>query len=221
MIFDTKKHPKTEPLVRQAIRKLSEADPVLGRLIRQVGPCGLGLTRRNRYFASLVEAILYQQLAAKAAASILARFRSLYPSRRFPAPEDVAGTPESELRRAGLSPQKISYVKNLARHVQNGAYPLRRLSAMEDAEVMRRLTAIKGIGHWTAEMFLIFCLGRPDVLPTTDLGIRKAVQKLYELPALPSPQTLQEIGSRWQPYRSVASWYLWASVDGNLPGQSR
>jgi len=221
MIFDTKKHPKTELLLRQAVRKLSEADPVLGGLIRQIGPCGLGMTRRNHYFASLVEAIIYQQLTAKAAARILERFRSLYSSRRFPAPEEIDRTPESALRRAGLSPQKISYIKNLARHVRNGADPLRRLAAMEDAEVMRRLTEIKGIGHWTAEMFLIFCLGRPDILPTTDLGIRKAVQRLYSLPEPPLPQVLAQMGNRWRPYRSVVSWYLWASVDGNLPGQSR
>lgn len=219
MIFDTKRHPRTETLVRQAVRRLSEADPVLGGLIRQVGPCGLGMTRRNHYFAALVEAIIYQQLTAKAAARILARFRSLYPSRRFPAPEDVERTPESDLRGVGLSSQKISYVKDLARQVRNGSFPLQRLSAMDDAELIRRLTEIKGIGHWTAEMFLIFCLGRPDVLPTTDLGIRKAVQKLYSLPTLPSSQALEQMGERWQPYRSVAAWYLWASADRNLPGQ--
>ena len=214
MIFNTQRHPRTLELLERAARELSQADPVLHHLIRRVGPCELPMTRRGRYFPALVEAIVYQQLTAKAAARILERFRALFPSRRFPTAEEVARIPAQRLRSAGLSPQKISYLKDLARRMADGSFPLRRISAMDDAEVVGRLTEIKGIGPWTAEMFLIFTLGRPDVLPVTDLGIRKAVRRLYGLDTLPSPRALAELGRRWEPYRSVASWYLWASVDG-------
>jgi 3-methyladenine DNA glycosylase/8-oxoguanine DNA glycosylase len=214
MIFDTRSHPLTAPLLERATRELSESDPALRDLIRRIGPCELAIRRRGAYFPALVEAIVYQQLSGKAAARILERFRALFPSRRFPTPDQVARTPDARLRSAGLSPQKISYVKDLARRTADGSFPLRRISAMDDAEVMRRLTEIKGIGPWTAEMFLIFTLGRPDILPVTDLGIRKAVQRLYGMATLPSPSSLAELGRRWEPYRSVAAWYLWASVDG-------
>ena len=214
MIFDTKRHPRTASLLEGAVHRLSQADPVLQDLIPRIGPCELPMTRRGPYFPALVQAIIYQQLTAKAAARILERFRALYSSRCFPTPELIARTPAERLRSAGLSPQKISYLKDLARCVGDGSFPLRRLAAMDDAEVMRRLTEIKGIGPWTAEMFLIFTLGRPDVLPVTDLGIRKAVQRLYNFKTLPAPRTLAQLGRRWEPYRSVAAWYLWASVDG-------
>jgi len=214
MIFEVKRYPRTEPLLEQAVRELSQSDPAMEELIRRVGPCQLPMKRRGKYFPALVEAIVYQQLSGKAAARILERFRSLFPSRRFPTPEQVARIPAERLRSAGVSPQKISYVKDLARRTANGSFPLRRISTMDDEEVMRRLTEIKGIGPWTAEMFLIFALGRPDVLPVTDLGIRKAVQRLYGMETLPSPNDLIELGRRWEPHRSVAAWYLWASVDG-------
>ncbi|MBI3895081.1 MAG: DNA-3-methyladenine glycosylase 2 family protein [Acidobacteria bacterium] len=216
MIFETKRHPRTELFLKKAARELSQADPVMDGLIRQVGPCHLGLRRRNHYFPHLVEAILYQQLTAKAAESILGRFRALYPSRRFPTAEDIHKTPVDQLRSAGISSQKIAYLKDLTRRTLDGSLPLRRLSSLEDEEIVRHLSQVKGIGQWTAEMVLIFTLGRPDVLPATDLGIRKAVQRLYEMKNLPSPQALQEFGERWKPYRSVAAWYLWASVDGGI-----
>ena len=215
MIFDTKTHARTEPLLRRAAEELSRADPTLAGIIRRIGPCQLAMARRNHYFRSLVEAILYQQLAGKAAAAILARFRLLYPSRRFPTAEQIYRTPESQLRAAGLSWQKISYVKDLAGRVLDGSFHLRSLSAMQDEAVVVHLTQVKGIGRWTAEMFLIFTLGRQDILPLNDLGILKAVEKAYALGGTPSAQMLEGMGRRWQPYRSVAAWYLWASVDGN------
>ena len=218
MIFDIRSHPKTASRVRQAARELSQADPVLARLIRQVGPCHLPMTRRNHYFFALVEAILYQQLGMKAAAVIVARFRALYPARRFPTAADILNTPVSRLRAAGLSSQKISYLKELSRRVQDGSFPLRSVSAMDDGQVIQHLTQIRGIGRWTAEMFLIFSLGRPDVLPRSDLGIRKAVQTAYRLTRLPSEDTLEQLGEKWKPYRSIAAWYLWASADGNETG---
>ena len=214
MIFDTKRHPRTESFLEKAMRELSQADPTMADLIRRVGPCELRMTRRSPYFPALVEAIIYQQLTGKAAATILARFRSLYPSGRFPSAEEIGRTPVQELRAAGLSSQKISYLKDLARCLLDGSLPMRRVSAMDDEDVMRHLTQVKGIGRWTAEMFLIFTLGRPDVFPATDLGIRKAVRKAYGFKTLPSPRTLERMGRRWEPYRSVAAWYLWASVDG-------
>ena len=217
MIFDTKRHPRTESFLEQAARELSQADPALQKLIRKIGPCELGMTRRRHYFPALVEAIIHQQLSGKAAGRILARFRALYPSRRFPTAEEVARTPVEQLRAAGLSSQKISYLKDLASRVADGSFALRRISAVDDEEVIGRLTEVKGIGRWTAEMFLIFTLGRPDVLPATDLGIRKAVQRLYGTKTLPSPRALEQMGRRWEPYRSVAAWYLWASVDGKNP----
>ena len=217
MIFETKRHPRTASSIEQALRELSRADPALAALIRRVGPCELGMRRRGRYFPALVEAIIYQQLTAKAASAILARFRALYSSRpggRFPAPAEVASTSAQRLRTAGLSAQKISYLHDLSRRLEDRSFPLRRISAMDDDEVIRRLTEIKGIGRWTAEMFLIFTLGRPDVFPATDLGIRKAVRRLYGHAALLPPRELAELAERWAPHRSVASWYLWASVDG-------
>jgi DNA-3-methyladenine glycosylase II len=218
MIFDTKTHARAEALLRRAAEELSQADATMAELIRRIGPCHLGMSRRRHYFRSLVEAIVYQQLAGKAAAAILARFRSLYPNRRFPTAEQVYQTPESRLRAAGLSPQKISYLKDLSGRMLDGSFHLRSLSAMQDEVVVRHLTQVKGIGRWTAEMFLIFTLGRPDILPLNDLGILKAVQKAYGFGRIPSARTLERLGRRWQPYRSVAAWYLWASVDGdNLP----
>jgi len=217
MIFDIKPHPITGPLLRKAQDELSMADPVLGGLIRRIGPCRLPMKRRNYYFFALVEAILYQQLGMKAAAAIVSRFRALYPGRRFPTPVDVGRTPESKLRAAGLSSQKISYIKELSRRLLEGSFTFRNLSQLEDEELILRLTQIKGIGRWTAEMFLIFSLGRPDVFPLHDLGIRKAVQKAYGLKALPSDRVLQRLEEKWKPYRSVAAWYFWASNDGAGP----
>jgi len=200
-------------MMRQAAEELAQADSVMAGLIVRIGPCQLGLPKRNHYFASLVEAIIYQQLAGKAAAAILARFRTLYSGRRFPAADVIQATPDERLRAAGLSPQKISYIRDLCSRVLDGSLPLRRISSMSDEKVIRHLTQVKGIGRWTAEMFLIFCLRRPDILPMNDLGILKAVRKAYGFRRIPSARTLERLGRKWQPYRSVASWYLWASVD--------
>ncbi len=215
MIFDTKTHLKTEPFLRNAAAELAGADPVMAALVARIGPCQLAMARRNHYFRSLVEAIVYQQLAGSAAAAILGRFRELYPTRRFPTPEEIQGTPDERLRAAGLSPQKISYLRDLSGRVVDGSFRLRSMASMEDEDVVSHLTQVKGIGRWTAEMFLIFTLGRPDVLPLNDLGILKAVQRAYGFGRMPAARTLERLGRRWRPYRSVAAWYLWASVDGN------
>ena len=193
--------------------EISRVDDAMGSIITRIGPCRLSMTWRSHYFRALVEAIIYQQLSGKAAGTILQRFRTLFQSRRFPTPEEVLAVPVRRLRSAGLSKQKISYIRDLAQRVQDGSFPLQRVSRMTDEEVIAHLTQVKGIGRWTSEMFLIFCLGRPDVLSTGDLGIRKAVQKAYGYKSLPAMSTVERHGWRWKPYRSIASWYLWASID--------
>ena len=218
MIFDTKPNIRSQAVLEAGMRGLAEADQALAEIIRAVGPCQLRMTWRSHYFRALVEAIIYQQLSGKAAATILGRFRALYASRRFPSPDEILATPAARLRSAGLSKQKISYLKDLSARAANGSFPLRRLAHLDDEEVVGHLTQVKGIGRWTAEMFLIFCLGRPDVLSPSDLGIRKAVQKVYGYRSLPAPRTVERHGQRWRPYRSIACWYLWASVDGGVKG---
>jgi len=193
----------------RAIAHLKRADPVLARAIEAVGPFRLKLDR-NR-FATLAESIVHQQLALKAAKTIAARFRQLYGDGRgrFPAPAELLRTPPRRLRAAGLSRQKIRYLKDLARKCENGTLRLDRVARMDDEEVVAALTEVKGIGRWTAEMFLIFSLGRPDVWAVGDLGLQLAVKKLYRLRKHPLPVKMQALGEPWRPYRTVASWYLW------------
>ncbi|MBI3934351.1 MAG: DNA-3-methyladenine glycosylase 2 family protein [Acidobacteria bacterium] len=214
MIFDDKRNVRAAGLLETAARELTQADDAMAAIIERVGPCQLRMTWRSHYFRALVEAIIYQQLSGKAAGTILARFRALYPPRRFPTPEEILNTPASKLRAVGLSQQKCSYIQDLAARAACGAFPARRLASLADDQVIAHLTEVKGIGRWTAEMFLIFCLGRPDVLSPSDLGIRRAVQRAYAYKSLPSPRTVERHGKRWKPYRSIACWYLWASVDG-------
>jgi 3-methyladenine DNA glycosylase/8-oxoguanine DNA glycosylase len=218
MIFDDKLNVRSAELLRAAERELTLADEAMAAIIRRVGPCQLRMTWRSHYFRALVEAIVYQQLSGKAAGTILGRFRALYPGPRFPTPEQILRTPAARLRSVGLSKQKTAYIQDLAERAANGVFPARGLALLPDEMVIAHLTEIKGIGQWTAEMFLIFCLGRPDVLSPTDLGIRKAVQRAYAYKSLPAPRTVERHGQRWRPYRSIACWYLWASVDAAPPG---
>lgn len=192
---------------QNAIRFLKQ-DPNLSKIIRQVG--NYKIRQRNHHFASLVEAIISQQLAGAAADAILHRFKKLYPA--FPKPAQILQTKNSELRSVGLSKMKIEYLKDLARKIEDGEIMIKALSKMSDEEVIERLTRVKGIGRWTAEMFLIFSLGRQDVFPVGDLGLRKGVQKAFSLQEMPKPKEVEKIGMRWKPYRSVATWYLWKSL---------
>lgn len=201
-------------VLRKASRTLARRDPVLGRLIRAHGPCGLAEAQHDDPFRALTRAIVGQQLSTKAAATIYGRFASLCSGR--PTPQAVARVSDAELRAVGLSGQKLSYIRDLSARVLDGSLKLRALDAMTDEDVVAALTAVKGVGRWTAEMFLIFRLQRPDVLPVGDLGILKAVQRAYGLRGLPSPQRLTRIGESWRPYRSIACWYLWQSLD-NAP----
>jgi 3-methyladenine DNA glycosylase/8-oxoguanine DNA glycosylase len=198
-----------------AVRAVSTADPELAQVIGRLGPFRLQTNALHSPFSALLEAIVYQQLTGKAAATILGRVRALARPRRFPRPEDIRRLRADRLRAAGLSRAKVLAVKDLAVKTLDGTVPtLARLRRMPDEEILERLTAIRGVGRWTVEMLLIFRLGRPDVLPTTDYGIRKGFQRAFGLAALPSPAQVAERGEAWRPYRTVPSWYLWRAVDG-------
>jgi DNA-3-methyladenine glycosylase II len=193
-------------LLARASRTLSRRDPSLGVWIRRVGPCGL--RRRGDPYSALVHAVLHQQLAGAAAAAIGRRVRVLGQG-RFPRPAALLALREQALRSAGLSRRKVATLRAVAEAFRSGRIATRRLVRMDDAQVVETLTEINGIGEWTAHMLLMFSLGRADVLPVGDYGIRKGAQRLYALSELPRGLELEEIGERWRPYRSVASWYLW------------
>ena len=188
--------------------ELLRKDPILGEIIDKVGD--YSLKKRTQHFAVLVESIISQQLATNAAEAIFRRFRKLYP--RFPTTTQILSTRKSKLRKAGLSGMKIDYLKDLARNIEEGRLDMKSLPKMSDDEVIENLTQVKGIGRWTAEMFLIFSLGRQDVLPVHDLGLRKGVQMAFSLTELPKPKEVEKLGERWRPYRSIATWYLWKSL---------
>jgi len=195
----------------KARRLLARRDPVLRELIREHGPCGLADAQHTDPFQALVSAIVSQQLSTKAAATIKARVVALVGGRLTTAA--VMAVDDAALRSVGLSRQKIAYLRDLCERISTGQLRLGELDAMTDDAVVEALTSVKGIGRWTAEMFLMFRLHRPDVLPLGDLGIIKAVQRAYGLRIVPSPQRLTKLGEQWRPYRSVACWYLWASLD--------
>jgi len=191
------------------MKHLTVADVRLAAIIKSVGAYEIKL--RKDPFQSLVEAIIYQQLAGSAADAIYRRFVKIYG--RFPRPAQLLATKDFKLRDAGLSARKIEYLKDLASRVSDGRLKLTLLPKLPDEQVIEQLVQVKGIGRWTAEMFLIFCLGRQDVLPVGDLGLRKAMQKAYLLEELPSPATMNDIAQFWKPYCSIATWYLWKSLE--------
>ena len=199
----------------EAIKHLTKADKVLGRLIRKVGPCGWKPERRRSPFESLVQAVTHQQLNGIAAKTILGRVKALYPGRAFPSPDDLLATPDEKLRAAGLSRAKIASIKDIAARTLEGIVPTSRaIARMDNDAIIARLTGIRGVGPWTVEMLLMFKLGRADVLPATDFGVRKGFALIYELEDLPAPKDLLEHGERWRsPYRSFAAWYLWRALD--------
>lgn len=205
----------------RALEQLRAADPRLARTIDAVGAFGLeGELRRTRsVFAALAEAIIYQQLSGKAAASIHARVCALFPrAPGGPTPEQLLGASDAELRGAGLSRAKCLALRDLARRALAGEVPtLRRIRRMSDEEIVESLTAVRGIGRWTAEMLLIFRLGRPDVLPADDYGLRRGFALAFGKRRLPTPQEISRHGRRWAPWRSVASWYLWRAAEGAGP----
>ena len=195
----------------RARRLLLRRDPVLAALIRKHGPCGLAAAQRADHFSALVRAITGQQLSTKAAATIYSRLAALMPDGVSPAA--LVALTDEQMRAVGMSRQKIAYFRDLAEKALSGALPLDALDEMGDDDVIAALTQVKGIGRWSAEMFLMFRLHRPDVLPVDDLGIVNAVKAVYRLRKRPTADRIRRIGEAWRPYRSVASWYLWRSLD--------
>jgi DNA-3-methyladenine glycosylase II len=201
-------------MTEEAIKHLSQADKTLARLIRRVGPCLVKPRKHRSPFESLVRSVAYQQLNGTAAATILGRVRDLYPRKRFPSPDDLLKTPDEKLRATGLSRAKIAAIKDIAGKRLVGIVPgSREIALMSEAEILERLTTIRGVGPWTVEMLLIFTLGRLDVLPVTDYGVRKGFAVTYGWKELPTPKELLEYGERWRPHRSTAAWYLWRALD--------
>lgn len=199
-----------EVQLRAAERHLSRRDPVLRRVIREHGPCQI--RRHTRYFETLVGAIISQQISTRAAETISTRFKAIYAPSRFPTAEQVLATEEILLRGAGLSTQKLAYLRDLAARTADGSLPLRKIARLSDEEVIADLTAVKGIGVWTAHMFMIFSLGRLDILPLGDLGVRRSIERAY---GVADPAAMEQLAEErgWRPYRSVAAWYLWRLVD--------
>jgi DNA-3-methyladenine glycosylase II len=203
--------PRTRLPIREATAHLCGADPVLGAIVERIGPYEVSLSKPD--FAMLARSIVGQQLSGKAAATIYGRLRAAL----RPHPVNAAGVSRlsaGELRALGLSAQKAGYLLDLAAKTRARAILWSRLPSMEDGEVIEHLTAVKGIGVWTAQMFLMFALGRLDVLPVGDLGIRNAVRQAYGLSEKPRASQLEQLGEKWRPYRTVACWYLWRSLDG-------
>jgi DNA-3-methyladenine glycosylase II len=193
---------------------LAGRDPVMRRLIRAVGPCALKPRTRRPPFESLARAIAYQQLNGTAAETIVGRFIRLFPGARFPKPHALADVTDELIRGAGFSFAKIAALRDLAAKIIAGVVPsTREIRRMSDEEIVERLTQVRGVGRWTAEMLLIFQLGRPDVLAADDFGLRKGFSVAYKVADLPRPKELLAYGERWRPWRTVASWYLWRAAE--------
>lgn len=197
-----------------AIVALSKSDKKLARVIQRAGEFTMRPQRMQSVFHALLRAIVYQQLSGKAAGTIFGRVIALNEAGERVTPEEILATPDESLRGAGLSRNKLLAIKDLAQKTIDGVVPpLPKLRKLNDEEIIERLTEVRGIGRWTVEMLLIFRLGRPDVFPVTDLGVRRGYQLTYGLSDLPSLEELRTYGERWRPYRSVASWYLWRAAD--------
>lgn len=195
-----------------ALQMLQASDPKLGHLIQQVGRCRLDeVQQKGDTLFSLARCILYQQLSTKSATAIYKRFLQLYTE--FPTAEAILNTPDETLRSVGISKQKIIYLKDLARKTIEGLPAIAELELLDDETIIQTLTQVKGIGRWTVQMLLIFRLHRWDVLPVDDLGIRSGIRRLYELEELPDKKTVEQFGQNWKPYRTIASWYLWRSLE--------
>lgn len=201
--------------VRQAVAHLEAHDPFLATVIDTSRPPSF--RAHTNYYHELVSSIISQQLSVKAAATIQGRFKDLFGG-GFPTPEQILAKDIEELRSVGLSYQKAGYMQDLARHILDGSVRFDTLDQLSNEEIIRELTTVKGIGEWTVHMFLMFCMGRLDVLPTGDLGIRTGMMRLYALETLPNSDAVRAITERynWHPYESVASWYIWQSLD-NAP----
>jgi len=205
---------KTTLTGTSAAQHLARVDPVMRRLIRSVGPFTLVPRNRRTPFESLARAIAYQQLHGRAAERILARFIALFPGRRFPKPDELLTMQSAAIRQAGFSRPKIAALRDLAAKTLDGTVPTNRvIRGLDDDAIVERLIAVRGIGRWTVEMLLIFQLGRPDVLPVDDFGVRNGFRIAYGLREMPTPKEVLRHGECWKPYRTAASWYLWRAAD--------
>ncbi len=202
----------SETTVLDAAQHLSTRDPLLKSVIEKYGPCTI--RPHTDYYQELVDSIVSQQLSVKAAAAIEGRFRDMFGG-QFPSPQQILTKTPDDLRAIGFSYAKGNYVRDLAQHIIDGEVQFDKFDALSNEEIISELTAVKGIGEWTAHMFLMFCMGRSDVLPVGDLGIKNGIKKLYSLDEAPSPEQIKAIArnNQWQPYESVACWYIWASLD--------
>ncbi|HTY87142.1 MAG TPA: DNA-3-methyladenine glycosylase [Candidatus Acidoferrum sp.] len=197
-----------------ALKHLAAVDPVMRRIIREHGPCKLKPETRRSPFQSLVQAVAHQQLHGTAANNILGRFRKLFPGRRFPQPQDLASVTDAQLRACGFSFAKIASIRDITAKTLAGVVPSsRQIEQLTDDEIIERLTEVRGVGRWTVEMLLIFQLGRPDVLPADDFGVRSGFRHAYRMREMPTVKELLAFGERWRPHRTVAAWYLWCAAD--------
>lgn len=204
-----------------ATKHLARVDPVMRGLIREVGPFTLTPRVGRSPFESLARAIAYQQLHDKAAESILRRFIALFPGRRFPRPAEVLATDARAMKRTGFSRAKVAALRDLAAKTLDGTVPTSRvIKNLGDEAIVERLVAVRGIGRWTVEMLLIFQLGRPDVLPVDDFGVRKGFRIAYRRRTMPTLKEVLRYGERWKPYRTAASWYLWRAADRSKNGKA-
>lgn len=200
----------------EPIDHLSKVDPVMHRLIKEIGPFLLKPKVRRSPFESLARAIAYQQLHDRAAESILKRFMALFPGRRFPRPDALLAMNMRSIRQAGFSQPKILALRDLASKTLDGTVPTTRIiNKLDDEAIVERLIEVRGIGRWTVEMLLIFQLGRPDVLPVDDFGVRNGFRIAYGRRSMPTPKQVLQYGEQWRPYRTAASWYLWRAADRN------
>ena len=197
-----------------ALKHLAAADPVMARLIAEIGPCELEHGPWRSPFQSLVQAVAHQQLNGTAANTILTRFKKLFPRRRFPRPEDLANISDEALRACGFSFAKIAAIRDIAAKALDGTIPSsREIAKLSDEEIIERLTAARGVGRWTVEMLLIFQLGRQDILPADDFGVRNGFRIAYKKRDMPKPKILLQFGKRWRPHATTAAWYLWRAAD--------
>src|SRR5664279_4580486 len=197
-----------------AHKHLSNNDPVMKRLIREHGVCALKPESRRSPFQSLVQAVAHQQLNGTAATTILTRFRKLFSRRTFPRPEDLAGVTDEQIRACGFSFAKIAAIRDIAAKTLSGVVPAsRQIMKLSDDEIIERLTEVRGVGRWTVEMLLIFQLGRHDVLPADDFGVRTGFRHAYKKREMPKPKELLAFGEIWRPHRTTAAWYLWCAAD--------
>lgn len=205
---------QVSPALQAALDHLA-ADPIMARLIQARGPIDVTPTPPSEYFFTLLDAIASQQLSSKVAGVIVNRIRALTPGPEAPTAEQILALPDQALRDVGFSWGKVGYAKDLAARVADGRLDLAHIATMDDEEAIKELVAVKGVGRWTAEMFLLFSLARPDVFATGDYGLQVAMQRLYTLPDLPKPAPMRQLAEAWRPYRSYASLYLWRSLDNS------